>query len=162
MVQFHRDRFNQMDLIHQEMNRLLDHFAGSKPPQVRFSLPVWEPDVDVYETRENLVVVVDLAGVKESDIKMTVEGDVFTVEGVRGKAAEAGERRAYHRMEISSGPFRKSIKLPVAVDTKSSQASYQDGLVEVVLPKAKRVVTRRVDVWTGRVLKQGVRDDTRR
>jgi HSP20 family molecular chaperone IbpA len=65
-------------------------------------------------------------------------------------------------MEISSGPFRKSIKLPVAVDTKSSQASYQDGLVEVVLPKAKRVVTRRVDVWTGRVLKQGVRDDTRR
>jgi HSP20 family protein len=137
MIEFRGDLFNQMDLIQQEMNRLLDHFAGSKPPQVRFSLPFWEPAVDVYETKDKFVVVVELAGVRESDMRLTVDGDVFTVEGVRRKSAEAGERRAYHRMEIAGGPFRRSLKLPVAVDTRKMQASCENGLVEVILPKGR-------------------------
>ncbi len=149
MVQFRRDWYSQMDLIQQEMNRLLDHFAGSKPPQVRFSPLVWEPSVDVYETRDKIVVVVELAGVKESDIRMTVDRDVFTLEGVRAKASGGAEKRAYHRMEIAGGSFRKSIRLPVAVDTRSIRASYENGLVEVVLPKAKTRRSYRVDITTG-------------
>ena len=149
MVQFRGDWYNQMDLIQQEMNRLLDHFAGSKPPQVRFSPLVWEPSVDVYETRDKIVVVVELAGVRESDIRMTVDRDVFTLEGVRSKAPGTVERRAYHRMEIAGGPFRKSIRLPVAVDTRSIRASYENGLVEIVLPKAKTRRSYRVDITTG-------------
>ena len=137
MVQFRRDWFSQMDLIQQEMNRLLDHFAGSKPPQVKFSPLVWEPAVDVYETKDNIVVIVELAGVKESDIRLTVNRDVFTIEGVRSKAWESSEKRAYHRMEIAGGPFRKSITLPVAIDTKSIKASYEEGVVVAFLPKAK-------------------------
>ncbi len=149
MVQFRGDWYNQMDLIQQEMNRLLDHFAGSKPPQVRFSPLVWEPSVDVYETRDKIVVVVELAGVKESDIRMTVDRDVFTLEGVRAKASGSAEKRAYHRMEIAGGHFRKSIRLPVAVDTRSIRASYENGLVEIVLPKAKTRRSYRVDITTG-------------
>ncbi len=149
MVQFRRDWFSQMDLIQQEMSRLLDHFAGSKPPQVRFSPLVWEPSVDVYETKDKLVVVAELAGVRESDIRVTVDHGVFTLEGVRGKFAEGGERRAYHRMEITGGHFRKSIKLPVAVDAAKVEASYKDGLVVVVLPKVKVRRAYRVDVKVG-------------
>ena len=108
MVQFRRDWFNQMDLIHQEMNRLLDHFAGSKPPQVRFSPMVWEPAVDVYETANSIMIVVELAGVQESDINLVVDRDSFIIQGVRGKSIEEGEKRAYHRMEITSGHFKRS------------------------------------------------------
>jgi len=137
MIEFHGDLFNQMGQIQQEMNRLLNHFAGSKPPQVRFSPPFWEPAVDVYETRDKFVVVIELAGVRESDMKLTVDGDIFTVEGVRRKSAEGGEKRVYHRMEIAGGPFKKSLRLPVAVDTRKIEASCENGLVEVTLPKGR-------------------------
>ena len=146
MVQFRRDWMNQMDMIHQEMNRLLDHFAGSKPPQVRFSPPVWEPSIDVYETEDNLVVIIELAGVNESDIDLMVDRDTFTVQGVRGKAISTGEKRAYYRMEIASGPFRRSIALPVAIDTAKVKASCENGLVEVILPKLKKGETHRIDI----------------
>lgn len=149
MVQFRRDWFAQMDLIQQEMNRLLDHFAGSKPPQVRFSPLVWEPAIDVYETKDNLVVIVEVAGVKESDIRLMVDQDTFTIQGSRSKALKTGEKRAYHRMEIAGGPFKRSIKLPMAIDTKNIKASYEDGLVEVVLPKARSGGALRVDIRTG-------------
>jgi len=149
MVQFHRDWFNQMDFIQQEMNRLLDHFAGSKPPLVRFSPLVWEPNVDVYETKDNFIVIVELAGVKESDIRLTVDRDVFTIEGGRSKVRETSEKRIYHRIEIAGGPFKKSIRLPVAIDTKGIKASYEDGLVEVILPKAKTGGIIKVDIRTG-------------
>ena len=146
MIEFRGDLFNQMDLIQQEMNRLLDHFAGSKPPQVRFSPLFWEPAVDVYETKDKFVVVIELAGVVESDIRMTVDGDVFTVEGVRRKAGGGGEKRAYHRMEIAAGPFRRSFKLPVAVDPRKVEASCENGLVEVILPKGRGGGSFRVDI----------------
>ena len=148
MVQFRRDWFNQMDYIQQEMNRLLDHFAGSKPPQVRFSPLVWEPAVDVYETKDDFVVIVELAGVNESDIRLSVDRDIFTIEGVRNRAPEAGEKRAYHRMEITSGPFRKSMKLPGAIDTGKITASYEEGLVKIVLPKVKAGGTFKVNIKT--------------
>ncbi len=148
MVQFRRDWFNQMDYIQQEMNRLLDHFAGSKPPQVRFSPLVWEPAVDVYETKDGFVVIVELAGVRESDIRLSVDRDVFTIEGVRNKAGGAGEQRAYHRMEITSGPFRKSMKLPAVIDINKITASYEDGLVKIILPKAKTGGTFKVNIKT--------------
>ena len=146
MVQFPRDWFTQMDMIQQEMNRLLDHFAGSKPPKVRFSPQVWEPAIDVYETEDNVVVIVELAGIDESDIALKVERDIFTIEGNRRKYQAAGEKRAYHRMEIAGGTFRRSIELPVPVDIAKVKASYENGLVEVVLPKARRGRTRKVDI----------------
>jgi len=137
MIEFRGDIFNQMGQIQEEMNRLLDHFAGSKPPQVRFSPPFWEPAVDVYETKDKFVVVIELAGVSTEDMRLTVDGDVFTVEGVRRKSAASNEKRAYHRMEIAGGPFRRSLRLPVPVDARKIEASCEDGLVEVVLPKGR-------------------------
>ena len=149
MVQFRRDWLTQIDLVQREMDRLLDHIAGSKPPQVRFSPSAWEPAIDVYETDEQVVVTVELAGVKESDMEIMVADNVFTICGERKKTLPASVKRAYYRMEITSGPFRRSITLPAAVDISSSKASYEDGLVEVILPKAKKGGTFTVKVKTG-------------
>jgi HSP20 family protein len=148
MVQFRRDWFNQMDMIQQEMNRLLDHFAGAKPPQVRFSPQIWEPAIDVFETEDNLVVIIELAGVKESEINLVVGRETFTIQGCRRKSIETGEKRAYHRMEIASGLFRRSIALPVAVDIDEVKASYENGLVEVILQKEKKRGTHKIDIKT--------------
>jgi len=136
-------------MMQREMDRLLDHLAGSKPPQVRFSPSAWEPAIDVYETDEQVVVTVELAGVRQSDMEIMVADGIFTIRGERKKTLRASGKRAYHRMEITSGPFERSITLPAAVDTRNSKATYEDGLVEVILPKAKKGGTLTLKIKTG-------------
>jgi len=134
MVEFRRDWIFQITTVQQEMERLLDHFAGAKPPSVRFSPRVWEPAIDVCETQDKVVVVVELAGVEEQDIEITVNRDRFLIRGER-KRPSYGERQTYYQMEIPSGPFEREVPLPAAVDPEGGEASYKDGLLEVVLPK---------------------------
>ena len=148
MVQLRSDWRTQIDIMQQEMQRLLNHLAGSKPPQIRFSPAGWEPAIDVYETDDEIVVIVELAGVKESDIEILVDRDRFTIRGERRKAVVTSVRRMYYQIEIMSGPFARSIALPVTVDTTESKAYYADGLVEVVLPKAGKGRTHKVDIKT--------------
>ena len=148
MVQFRSDWRTQLDMMQQEMQRLLNHLAGSKPPQVRFSPAGWEPAIDVYETDDEIVVIVELAGVKEEDLEILVDRDIFTIRGERKKAVMTSVKRTYYQLEIISGPFRRSIALPAAVDSTGSKAYYEDGLVEVVLPKAGKSRIHKVGIKT--------------
>ncbi|MCX8125771.1 MAG: Hsp20/alpha crystallin family protein [Dehalococcoidia bacterium] len=145
-VQFHREWINDVDMMRQEMERLLDHFAGAKPPMARFSPPVWAPAIDLYDTDDELVVTVELAGVRESDLQVTVDRNVFTVRGERPRVLPFSKTGVYHQMEIVSGLFERSITLPAPVDAENARASYDNGLVEVVLPKVKKEKTIRVGI----------------
>jgi HSP20 family protein len=138
MVQFRHDWINDVDMMRREMGRLLNHLAGAKPPMVRFLPPVWEPAIDLYETEDEFVVTVELAGIRESDLQMTVDRNVFTVRGERQKTLPGSKTGIYHQMEISSGLFERSVALPEAVDVENARASYENGLVEVILPKFKK------------------------
>ena len=137
MSQFSRDWITHMNAMQLDMNQLLDHFAGRKPPRVRFSPLVWEPAIDLYETDASFVVTVELAGVKEPDLRIVVAPDTFTIQGDRKRELQRGRRSVFHQMEIASGPFGRSIKLPAPVDTTRVSASFENGLLEVVLPKSK-------------------------
>lgn len=144
MSQFSRDWLTHVGAMQLEMGQLLDHFAGRKPPMVRFSPMVWEPAIDLYETDSSFVVTVELAGVKESDLRIVVASDTFTIQGERKRDLEPGRKCVYHQMEIASGPFRRTIKLPGTVDTTKAKASFENGLIVVVLPKSK---TRRTQTF---------------
>lgn len=148
MVQFRRDWLGSIDMMHQEMSRLLDHFAGSKVPMFRFSPAVWEPAIDIYETDDELVVTIELAGVRESDIEIIVNHHAFAIRGERKKSLLGSRKGTYHQMEIASGSFERRITLPVAIDATNVQAHYEDGLVEVVLPKARDKRTFKVSIKT--------------
>ncbi|MBE0480709.1 MAG: Hsp20/alpha crystallin family protein [Dehalococcoidia bacterium] len=134
---FRDDWFSDFDVIHRQMDRLLDHLAGSKPPLVRFCSAAWEPPIDVYETDNEIVVLIELAGVKQSDIELMIDQDILTVRGERQKVVPIGGKRAYYLMEIGSGYFCRRIRLPVPVDGANVKATYESGFVEVVLPKAR-------------------------
>ena len=151
MVQFHRDLLNNMDIMQREMSRLLDHFACSKVPMVRFSRAVWEPAIDMYETEDEIVITAELAGVRESDIEIVVNRRIVTIYGIRKKAVPGGKRGTYHQMEISSGSFERYITLPVAVDTVEARATYENGLMEVILPKARNDTNLKIKVKTSKL-----------
>ena len=146
MLNVRSDWRTQMDLMQRQMDRLLDHMSGSKPPRVRFSPPAWEPAIDVYETEEAVVVVVELAGVTEADFGLTIDGGVFTIQGYRNRAPSHGGKRAYHQVEIASGRFSRSIRLPAIIDAEKVTASYGEGIVEVVLPKTLAKPPRKIRI----------------
>lgn len=97
---------------------------------------VWSPPTDLFETPDEYVVSVEIAGMRESDFDVIYENGVLVV---TGKRPDRTERRAYHQMEIHFGKFSSAVSLPGPVDLERSQAEYKNGFLVVRLPKAKRV-----------------------
>jgi len=147
MVDFRRDWLSNFHSMQQEMEQLLDQLAQRKPPMVRFAPSAWEPSIDMYETVDSVVVVAELAGVKQEEIRISVHAKTLIIRGER-KERQAGSHRTYYQMEISTGPFERGVLLPVAVDAERATASYNDGILEIVLPKVSSERTRRIDIRT--------------
>ena len=147
MVQFRRDWIENIDSMQREMEQLLDQFATRKPPLIRFSPRAWEPAIDMYETPQAVVVLVELAGLRQEDIDITVHAKNLIISGERRESQE-GNKRTYYQMEISKGHFERGILLPVAVDIDKTKASYHDGILEIVLPKRIDDQIRKVDIRT--------------
>ncbi len=107
----------------------------------------WRPHLEVYETSDALTVRAELAGIDEATLDVAVEEYLLRVRGVRRR--EAGEeRRVYHQMDIDYGPFAAEVFIPVAIATEEVEATYENGVLQVLLPKApaRRVVPRTVRV----------------
>ena len=98
------------------------------------SAGVWSPPTDMYETENEYVVRVEVAGMRESDFEVLFEGGFLLINGVRPDVAE---RRAYHQMEIRFGKFSTAIGIPGPVDLDASTAEYRDGFLTVIMPKLK-------------------------
>ncbi len=94
----------------------------------------WEPDVDVFEREGKIVVRADLPGVKREDVEVTVEGDMLVIHGRREEEKEIKEED-YYRCERATGEFSRGISLPEGVDPDSIEAAFEDGVLEVAVPK---------------------------
>jgi len=102
--------------------------------QVQVHSNLWSPPTDLYETKENYVVRVEISGMREADFTVSVEGKFLVLSGNR---PDIQERRAYHQMEIRSGKFNSAISLPGPIDFEKTTAEYEDGFFVVILPKLK-------------------------
>ena len=72
----------------------------------------WQPAADVYETEGSIVVRLELAGVRGSEISVTVDGDILRIRGVRHPRID-GDAQRLHQMEIASGPFERAIRIGI-------------------------------------------------
>ncbi len=100
----------------------------------------WHPDADVFETERQMVVRVELAGVRSDDLRVAVDGQELRISGVR-RAPESSDVTRLHQMEIACGPFDRRVRIPVAFERERVSAHLSDGFLTVVLPK--RVPVRR-------------------
>lgn len=101
--------------------------------QVRSS--VWHPPTDVYETEDDFIVKVEIAGMRDEDFAVAAEDQLLRIEGIRPDPAG---RRAYHQMEILSGKFEIDVELIVPVNMDLASAEYKDGFLTINLPKAQQ------------------------
>jgi len=95
---------------------------------------IWRPPTDVYETEANVVVKMEIAGMRDEDLEVVVQDNLLLISGTR---SDTMERKAYHQMEIPFGKFSVGIELSVLVDTDNATAEYKDGFLTIKLPKEK-------------------------
>jgi HSP20 family protein len=95
--------------------------------------PKWKPPTDVYETESDIVVHMDVAGMRPEDFTVEYAEGVLTIAGERPARGEG--KRHYHAMEVQIGPFERRLRLPVPVDPTSLRATYDQGFLEVHLTK---------------------------
>jgi len=107
-------------------------FPGMVNWHVHANSHIWRPPTDVYETAENIVVCVELAGMRDGNLSVNFDNQILTISGSRPQPLEV---RSYHQMEIPFGEFAAEIHVlvPIAADTISAQ--YTDGFLIVQLPK---------------------------
>jgi HSP20 family protein len=113
--------------------------------EMRWGMPneaVWRPPTDVYVTDENVVVVVEIAGLSAGDYSVLQSGSTLVISGERRDPAE---KLGYQQMEIRHGKFRTQVQIPWPLDPTGQQAEYRDGFLKVTLPKAQ---VRRVPIRT--------------
>ncbi len=113
------------ELLRQGRHYGLIHTAGQ-----------WRPPVDTHETPEAILVKIELAGMREDDIEVTLYENALVVSGLREDDADHDEGICYHEAQVRYGPFRAEILLPAAVRADDAQASYVNGFLRVRLPKA--------------------------
>ena len=116
-----------------EMDRLYQEMVVPGRWVVVRHAHAWRPPTDVYETDENVVVRVEVAGMKETDLSVSLTDRVLIITGVR---QDPSPKVAYHQMEIRYGDFRTEVFLHWAVEQESIVATYSDGFLQVMLPKA--------------------------
>jgi HSP20 family protein len=111
----------------------------------------FRPHVDCYRTDDppSVVLVVDLAGVEPEQVSIEVSERTVLLSGVR-RRPPLGSRVSYRQMEIEYGPFQRRVTLAEDVDPSAAQATYERGLLEVVLPLAQLPRTGRVTIALGR------------
>ncbi len=103
------------------------------------------PTVDVHEDEDALVLRADLPGVKREDIDIQVDGNVLTLKGER-KLENADERRRYHRVERSYGVFARQWQLPTTVEAAKVDASFENGVLTLKLPKKEEQKARKIEI----------------
>lgn len=99
-----------------------------------FGSHFWSPPTDVFDIGDKIIVRVEIAGMREQDFSILLDGRKLLITGMRNLPQE---RCAYHQMEISSGEFRIAVDLPHPVVTDQVEAAYKDGFLRISLPKAK-------------------------
>jgi HSP20 family protein len=118
----------------------------------------WAPAVDISERKDAYLVAVELPGMRADDVEITFEDGLLTIQGERRFAHDSAEEKM-HRTERYYGAFRRSITLPSHVEADKIEASVQDGVLQVLVPKTPDVQAKRIQVRAGQghtVLTPGV------
>ncbi|MFL6516115.1 MAG: Hsp20/alpha crystallin family protein [Chthoniobacterales bacterium] len=104
----------------------------------------WTPALDLYQSNDNVVAVVELPGMRKEDIEISLHEGMLTISGERKH--ETGENEKAERSERYVGKFRRSISLPTRVDASKVSATYKDGILTVTLPKAEEAKPKKIQV----------------
>ena len=135
-----------------QMTRMLTWALGQGSQQqgvAANSTPAWAPALDISERKDAYLVTVELPGVEADDLQVTLEDGLLTIQGERHFAHDSSEQQ-FHRVERRYGVFRRSITLPAHVMAEGIEASADNGVLQILVPKMEEATPKRIQVRPGR------------
>lgn len=135
------ERLNDLkDEIDQLFNLPLVEFRRSSPFRTG-----WGPAVDLYEDKDNFIVTAEVPGMNREGIDVSLHDGALTIAGERAEDSKQTYKEAY-RTERFFGRFHRTVTLPKPVDGSKVQASYEDGILTVTLPKAPEAKPKQIEI----------------
>ena len=131
-----------------ELEDLFRRQWGRPQAAVRHECALWQPPLDVYEVEDAYLVLVELAGMRDSEIEVTLAENALILAGRRPELHREGTVR-FHQLGVKEGPFHAAVLLPGPVVEEDVSAAYEDGLLTITLPK-RRPQARRIEVASER------------
>lgn len=132
-----------------ELDRMMDSFWRSPWDHHEAESSVFNPSCDIQENQDNYVIGFDMPGVKKEDIHVEVKENILTVSGERRSQWEEKDESTLRR-ERSYGQFHRSFRLPSHINGDRVEAHYEDGVLQVLLPKTAEAQSRQVEVQSGK------------
>jgi len=152
------DPFREFSRIEREIRKIFDEFWGERrkwgvlPGPRRSEVPaereeglVGTPPIDLIDKGENLLLRSEMPGVKKKDIKISVTENDITISGKVEKAKEE-KKEDYYYAERAYSSWERTVPLPVKIKSDAAKAKYENGVLEVTLPKAEEAKAKRKEV----------------
>jgi len=136
--------YRLINRLHRDLDRLMAAPVAAGEDEGS-SVAAWIPAIDIREEEKQFVLHADLPGVDPAHIEVTLDNGVLTIRG-RRELAERDERAGYRRVERVSGEFFRRFSLPDTADSNLVKARYNNGVLEVTIPKQAQVLPRRISV----------------
>jgi HSP20 family protein len=146
MAMIRWDPFREMSALQERMNRLISDFRTRTPfGEEEMAQGAWIPAVDIYETKDSIMLNVELPGVTKEDMSLEVKDNTLTIKGEKKLEKDVKEEN-FHRMERTYGSFVRSFTLPNTVHQERVKAKFRDGILEITLPKAEEAKPKQIKV----------------
>ncbi|MFC1837528.1 Hsp20/alpha crystallin family protein [Thermodesulfobacteriota bacterium] len=139
MDDFDRRILEEFKQLEKQMGRMLRSTSMTRMVPMTSS-GGWQPAVDVYETSENIIILMDTAGIDLDNMTITAEKNSITVQG-RRSLPKRGNVCCIHQLEIEMGFFKRTINFPVSVLVTETSFSCQNGILEIKMPKETKNCT---------------------
>lgn len=115
------------------MNKMFDEMPSGMTPRNGGSII---PPVDIYETEEAVVVETPMPGVDPDQLQISIDNGVLTMKGTSERKTEVDDKN-YYRKEVRTGSLFRQVPLPSRVQEGEAQASFENGILKIILPKAQ-------------------------
>lgn len=102
------------------------------------------PELNIFEEDSEFEITVALPGMNKDDIDISLEGNMLTISGERELTKE--ENKKYHRIESRFGEFERSVPLPKTIDKDKINASYENGVLTITIPKHEEKMSKKIEV----------------
>ncbi len=125
---------NDVDKLHSKIERSIDDVFRSMNPTFSLNKRTWHPQIDIYETHEEIIVRAEVAGVDIENLAVEVSQRAIKLTGKRSELPRI-DNATYRLAEIQYGNFERVLYLPVPIDTEIVSTSYTNGFLEIRLVK---------------------------
>lgn len=145
--------FRELQNIQAQFDRLLEPFGRVGLSDDWQPAMSWVPPVDIEESSDSLIVRAEVPGVNPEDLDVRFENGVLTIRGER-KFENRNNDRNFHRVERSYGTFVRSFTLPTSIDGERISATYENGILELRMPKREEAKPRKIAIKPASTTKQ--------